>query len=105
MRRLMWFAIGFGAACAFCAVTWIMTGLAVPALAFGAVFGAGTLLGRRNKLFRIVAWICLGCALGLMWFGFYSGVYLSRASAADSMTADVRHGVRIIAMKLIMAVR
>ena len=55
MRRLMWFAIGFGAACAFCAGTWIMTGLFVPALAFGAVFGAGILFGRRNKLFVLAA--------------------------------------------------
>ena len=89
MRRLMWFAIGFGAACAFCAGTWIMTGLFVPALIFAAVFSAGILIGSKNKLFRILTWICLGCCLGLLWFGFYSSVYLSRASAADTMTADV----------------
>lgn len=88
MRKLMWFAIGFGAACAFgayCYVSWLLpAGLFFMLLA--ALFAV---LTRRTKMCRIGTAICLGIAVGLCWFSVYDSVYLGNARALDSTTANV----------------
>ncbi len=89
MRKLMWFTLGFGAACAFCAYSWTIEGLLIPAIIFLVLF-AGLLLGsKRFKVLRIPAVVCLGCAAALLWFQVYSANYISRASALDGKIADV----------------
>ena len=85
----MWFTIGFGAVCAFCAYLWVTGGLMLPALGFGLAF-VGCLLGSRwIKRLRIPAAVCLGCALGLCWFHSYSANYLSLANNLDGQLASV----------------
>ena len=85
----MWFTIGFGAVCAFCAYFWITGNLALPAIGFIGVFAAFLLGSRWIKKLRIPAAICLGCALGLLWFQGYSGNYLSLARELDGQLASV----------------
>ena len=85
----MWFTIGFGAVCAFCAYFWITEGLLLPAIGFGMAFVAFLLSSRWVKKLRILATICLGCALGLCWFQAYSSSYLSMATNLDGQLATV----------------
>ena len=89
MRKLMWFTLGFGAACAFCAYSWMTEGLLIPALILAGLF-VGLLIGSKYfKFLRIPAVVCLGGAVALLWFQTYSGIYISRASALDGQIADV----------------
>ena len=89
MRKLMWFTIGFGAVCAFCAYFWVTEALLLPAIGFGMAFAAFLLGSRWVKKLRVPAAVCLGCALGFMWFHGYSSSYLSLANALDGQLASV----------------
>ena len=88
MRKLMWFAIGFGAACAFGAyfyVSWLL-----PAgLLFALMAALCIALTRWQRCFRIGTVICLGIAAGLCWFSVYDGVYLKDARAMDGTSGEI----------------
>ena len=88
MRRLMWFAIGFGAACAlgvyFLPVSillWIgipltllaVAGLCIPSKAYG----------------KIVAALCLGLAVGCMWFFIFDYQHLTAARELDGKSVTL----------------
>lgn len=88
MRKLMWFTIGFGAACALCAYLWLTQGLWLPILMLSALFVAAAMISRRVKWLRCVAAICLGCAAGFLWFQLYATNYLSLAADLDGKIAD-----------------
>ena len=60
-----------------------------PALALAAAFAALMLFGRKTRWLRIPGVVCLGCAVGLLWFQLYSSSYLGLASALDGQNADV----------------
>lgn len=82
MRKLMWFAVGFGAACAFgayCYVDWFMAAVWVS-LSAAVVFGAVSAFVKPS---RIAAVICLGIAAGFFWFHTYDTVHLSAARELD----------------------
>lgn len=88
MRKLMWFTIGFAAACIGCAYiygNWIWI-----AAAAGSAISIGMIAAsvRWQKL-RIAAVIVLGCAVGLCWFCVYDSLYLSSARNLDGQTRDV----------------
>ena len=85
----MWFTIGFGAVCAFCAYFWLTDGLIFPGVCFLAFFVA--LLGgcTQVKWLRAPAAVCLGCALGLFWCQTYSTNYLAMATELDGNLASV----------------
>ena len=88
MRKLMWFAIGFGAVCALCAYFWLTQGLWIPALVLAVLFVTTAVLSRRVKWLRCVAAVCLGCAAGFLWFQLYASNYLSLAAELDGKIAD-----------------
>ena len=85
----MWFTIGFGAVCAFCAYCWFTEGLIFPAIGFLALFVAFLGGSTQIKVLRVPAAICLGCALGLIWFQVYSSSYLGPATGLDGQLASV----------------
>ena len=83
MRRLLWFAIGFGIACGFCTyglpISW-----RIPLVSILAVFVfLFVFLSRRWKPARILAMAMLGCILGLGWFGVYRHFYLQTPEKID----------------------
>ena len=85
MRKLMWFTIGFFAACVFASwqyVPWL-PGAAVGVFLFCIGF---VLLSRLWKHFRIVAAVFLGLAVGLCWYCGLDALYLSDARACDGKT-------------------
>lgn len=89
MRKLMWFTLGFGAACAVCAYCWLTDGLWLLAAVFGVLFAGMLFAGKRWKWLKIAGVVCLGCAVGLGWFQLYAANYLSFAAELDGKTADV----------------
>lgn len=88
MRRLVWFSLGFGAACCLCA--YALTGNIQIALAAAA--GGLALLtviaGRRYSIFRRLAAALLGLAAGMSWFSLYDGFYLNAATEIDGKTMN-----------------
>lgn len=86
MRKLMWFAIGFAAACGLCAyvlpIQWIRFCL-ISAGIFGCVLA---LLGRGIPLCRRIGLVFLGCALGLFWYRAFQTGYLAAPAALDGKT-------------------
>lgn len=88
MRKLMWFTIGFGAACAigaylFWEQIWL---LAIATL----IIGIGAFLLRKKwKCLRPAAAVFLGAAVGIGWFLGYDAVYLDGARAVDGQTLTV----------------
>lgn len=90
MRKLVWFTIGFGAACAFCAYSWTCTGLILPAIVFAVLFSAGFLAGKYAQQLKIAAIVCLGISMGLGWFQVYNDQYLAEAAKLDGKVADVQ---------------
>ncbi len=86
MRKLMWTALGFTAACALCAY-------ALPLELAGCLFPAAAavslvlfLCGRKSGLVCRAALILLGLGLGFGWYGLYDGLYLSPAASLDGKT-------------------
>lgn len=93
MRKLMWFALGFGGACAFCAfcyVSWILAASVLFVLLAALFF----MLSRRLRRFRASAAVCLGMAAGLAWFWVYDAAFLTEARLVDGETARVTIAVR-----------
>ena len=85
MRKLMWFTIGFAAACAFCAyfyVTWLLP-LALLCLLLSTLC---FVLQKRLLHIRIGTAICLGLGAGLLFFWAYNGVWLDSARQMDGKT-------------------
>lgn len=84
----MWFTLGFAAACALCAGLWLTHALWIPALCMAAAFTGFALLSRRIKWLHCAAAVCLGCAVGFMWFQAFASFYLSAAADLDGKTGD-----------------
>lgn len=89
MRRLVWFALGFGGACGL--GSYLAPGLRLLPWLLGPCF-YGELCcswGRGGGLWRQAPLACLGLALGFAWFYLYDGVYLQPARQADGQTAEL----------------
>ena len=88
MRKLVWFSLGFGAACCLCA--YVITGssrvILAAAVGFLTLFAA--IAGRKFALFRRIAAVLLGFAMGMGWFILYDGFYLNAAGTMDGKTAN-----------------
>ena len=88
MRKLMWFSLGFGAACALGAYffsNWLWI-VAVVALLISIT--AAFLQKRWNVLKPIVA-LALGVSLGICWVQIYDTLYLQTARSMDGETICV----------------
>ena len=87
MRKLMWFVIGFTAACAAGAYWFNTTEAYLLSLLFLVLLFAAVLMfkgqGRQVKLFFF------GCALAFAWLGIYSSVYLSPAENYNGETVEI----------------
>ena len=89
MRKLMWFTLGFSAACFLCAYLWLTEGLWIPALITASLFAGTWILSRKFKWIRCAAAVFLGCAAGFLWFQIYSGSYLSQVCLYDGQTRNI----------------
>lgn len=88
MRKLMWFAIGFGAACAVDAYIpnrWLRLGV----LAALTVCIAICLFSGRAAAFKILVALIVGCSAGFLWFSAFTGIHLRQAQELDGQTVEV----------------
>ena len=85
MRKLMWFAIGFGGVCTigscFGMGIWMVFAgcLALP--------GLFCFLGKEKGRKRI-AWLCLGLLLGTGWFALFDRMYTAPLRSLDGKTCN-----------------
>lgn len=87
MRKLMWFTLGFGAACAWGSYFANQFGLAIVIvpLITGAVL---MVLNRENRIFRTVAILCAGIAAGILWFSAFDMFRLSGPRALNGQSVQ-----------------
>ena len=86
MRKLMWFALGFAAACGL----WAYGAAGKLCLAAAGVLALlGCLLSARFSLYRRPALVFLGCTLGLCWCLAFRSGYLTELAAMDARTETV----------------
>lgn len=82
MRKLMWFTIGFAAACGLSAY-----GPGPVCVKFFCLLtGLAALAAWKAPFCRRPALVLLGCTLGLLWYGVFQAQYLQTASALDGAT-------------------
>ena len=77
MRRLMWFALPFGAGCALC--QYLLPERARPWTAAGVLLLGLSSLALRGRTKRAVRIAAAGCAAGILWFSGYAALYLAPA--------------------------
>lgn len=88
MRKLVWFGIGFAAACLMGSLLlggWLLLG-AVTALVLAGVLA---IYREKNNVFGIAALIALGCGLGICWFCVYDAMFVLIPRVADGETLSV----------------
>ena len=84
MRKLLWFTIGFTAACGL--GVWVLpgNGIVVSILAAAGLTAFGWKLGRKR-----LALAMLGCMAGLVWYLGFMKLYLIPAQAMDGVTKHI----------------
>ena len=80
MRKLLWFTLGFGAACAFCVYGKLPVLLILPAL----VLLTGFFTGKQRYGKTLLAF--LGIAAGMVWFCRFEAKTLTPLYAMDGVT-------------------
>lgn len=88
MRKLMWFAIGFGLACVLGAYYYSYINMWIAGVAVIAflIFG---ILSYKYKIFKIPAVMAVALAVGVCWFLIYDNFYLSHGRSLDDKTVDI----------------
>ena len=81
MRKLMWFAVGFAAACA--AGIYALSGMWFGLVGMFCLLGCIALLFVQTKPAKIVAIVLAGCVIGFAWLWGYDAFYLSTAKDHD----------------------
>lgn len=88
MRKLMWFSIGFCAACALSA--YLLPGELLPLLGcLALVVGIALCFLRRRDWIRVTAVLCLGLAAGQIWYSVYDAIYLKPFRELDGQTVTL----------------
>ena len=83
MRKILWFALGMGAVCAFCAYGRMPVFLILPVL---VIFFAG--FSGESRKFQLLLSVA-GMAFGLFWFSRYEANVLQPILALDGVTQEV----------------
>ena len=88
MRKIMWFTIAFGAACA--VGTYLLPALVLVIL--GAVFLAAGVALRfltEKQWLRIAAMVCTGLSVGMLWYSAYDAMFLAPVRELDGQVMPV----------------
>ena len=81
MRKLMWFAIGFAAACA--AGIYLLSGAWFGLIGLFCLVGCVAMLFVQTKPAKVAAITLLGCVIGFSWLWGYDAFYLKDAKVND----------------------
>ena len=90
MRKLMWFSIGFLAACLICALLWVDADLIAACVGFGTTCAVCFALGKKYGWLRRLGAVCLGLAVGFGWCQVYSAGYLDPAYKLDGQKIQLQ---------------
>ena len=90
MRKLMWFSIGFLAACLICALLWVDADLIAACVGFGTTCAVCFALGKKYGWLRRLGAVCLGLAVGFGWCQIYSDGYLDPAYKLDGQKMQLQ---------------
>lgn len=82
MRRLMWFALGFGAACALCVYLLPASILLWGGISLAVLSVIGIFLS-FDEHGKIAVYLCLGLSIGFLWFHIFDSQYLAPARNMD----------------------
>ncbi len=88
MRRLMWFAIGFGAACAlgvYLLPVNLLLWIGIPLL----VLAVGGLFIPCKPAGKIAVFLCFGLSIGLLWFHIFDSQHLALARSQDGRKVNL----------------
>lgn len=88
MRKLVWFSIGFAAACLAGAVLygrWILLGAAVMFVMTGLL----ACIRKKYENCTRLLFVAFGCTMGLLWFGLYDHLFVLIPRVADGQTLPV----------------
>ena len=86
MRKLMWFAIGFGISCTLGAYLWVGRWMILAGIL--GVTGLFCFL-RKEKWSKRIAWACLGLLLGTGWFWVFDRMYTAPLRELDGKTVEL----------------
>ena len=89
MRKLMWFAVGFAAACGLCAYGMMETWLLPVAIGVIVLAVAAAVIVRKRKLFRILILVLAGCMTGMAWFGIFHYRYIRPVTGLDGQLMEL----------------
>lgn len=84
MRKLLWFTLGFGAACGFCVYGRELELLILPILVLLTAFFSGDT--RRSKVILVL----LGVVCGLFWFSQFEAKQLQPVYELDGVTLEAQ---------------
>lgn len=88
MRKLMWFSIGFAAACGLSAYVYVDSWI-LPLFIGVCITCAGAVIAEKYwKSIRRCVMLLLGCAVGLVWFVLFQRFYLLPAVSLDGETMN-----------------
>ena len=87
MRKLMWFTVGFTAACA--VGVYLLSGIWYILIGLCCLAGALSMLFLSAKPAKIAAVSLFGCLIGFAWLWCYDCLYLSNARDYDGETASL----------------
>lgn len=82
MRKILWFTLGFGAACAFCAYGKLSVLLLMPAVVLLTAFFTGKSRTRKAVL------VLTGFAVGMAWFSRFESGTLQPVYSMDGVTKE-----------------
>lgn len=89
MRKLMWFTIGFAAACGLCAYVLTVQWLKISLMICGICTAMLAIFGRKFPLYRRAALLLFGCTLGICWYSVFQSRYLAYPATLDGKTEIV----------------
>ena len=87
MRKLMWFTIGFAAACA--AGVYLLEGSWLILIGLFCLLGCVAMLFIRTDPAKVTVVVLIGCVVGFGWLWGYDSLYLSGARDHDGETLSL----------------
>lgn len=85
VRKVTWFTLGFGTACAFCAYVLIPGFLHMPFFALSLML---LLLPCDRKWLKAVSMVCMGISVGIFWFVRYDNHVLDPLRELDGVSRE-----------------
>lgn len=89
MRKLLWFSMGFAAACGVCA-NFLWNSKQILLFSVFLIFAIGILLfAKKSRFLKVISAVSLGISLGFGWFSLYNSMHLQPIESLDRTTVPL----------------